>query len=108
MKPIELRVNCCSHDCSSRNAVSEVRGRGHHFRPPVSVRRIIAAGDDSRREDGEGLRMTAAHTFKRRKATVEDELKIANVTLSKDKSGKLLGLGQKLGLARQIANEKVL
>jgi hypothetical protein len=52
--------------------------------------------------------VSAALTFNGREATVEDQLKIAKVTLSEDEGGKLLGLGLELGLARQIAGEEVL
>lgn len=48
------------------------------------------------------------HTLERREATVKDQLEIAKVTLSQDDGGQLLGLGEKLGLAGQIAGEKVL
>jgi hypothetical protein len=47
-------------------------------------------------------------TFKRREATVKDKLKIAKVSLAEGKSRKLLSLRLELGLARQVASEKVL
>lgn len=50
----------------------------------------------------------AAHTFKRREATVKNKLKIAKVSLAEGKSRKLLSLRLELGLARQVAGEKVL
>jgi hypothetical protein len=50
----------------------------------------------------------AAHTFKRRETTVKDKLKIAKVSLAEGKSRKLLSLRLELGLARQVASEKVL
>jgi hypothetical protein len=49
-----------------------------------------------------------AHTFERREATVEDQLKIAKVSLAESKSGEFLRLSLELGLARQIASEEVL
>lgn len=51
---------------------------------------------------------TKIHTLKRRETTVKDQLEIAKVTLSKDDSGQLLRLSEKLGLAGQIAGEEVL
>lgn len=65
---------------------------------------IITAGGKPNRH---GLE-EAAHTFKRRKATIKDKLKIAKVSLAEGKSRKLLSLRLKLGLARQVAGEKVL
>lgn len=47
-------------------------------------------------------------TFERREATVEDQLKIAKVSLAESKSRELLRLSLELGLARQIASEEVL
>jgi hypothetical protein len=47
-------------------------------------------------------------TFKRRETTVKDKLKIAKVSLAEGKSRKLLSLRLELGLARQVASEKVL
>jgi hypothetical protein len=65
---------------------------------------IIAAGGKPNRHELE----EAAHTFKRREATVEDKLKIAKVSLAEGKSRKLLSLRLELGLARQVTSEKVL
>lgn len=48
------------------------------------------------------------HTFQRRETTIEDQLEIAKVTLRQGEGGKLLGLSQELGLARQIAGKEVL
>lgn len=46
-------------------------------------------------------------TFKWRKATVEDQLEIAKLTLSQDEGSKRLGLGGELIVTRGIAGEQV-
>jgi hypothetical protein len=52
--------------------------------------------------------LLSQETFERREATVEDQLKIAKVSLAESKSRELLRLSLELGLARQIASEEVL
>lgn len=47
-------------------------------------------------------------TFKWRKATVEDQLEIAKLTLSQDERSERLGLGGELIVTRGIAGEQVL
>lgn len=47
-------------------------------------------------------------TFKWRKATVEDQLKIAKLTLSQDERSERLGLSCELIVTRSIAGEQVL
>lgn len=48
------------------------------------------------------------HTFKRREATVENQLKIAKLTLGEEQGRESLGLSLKLSMARGIASDQVL
>lgn len=52
--------------------------------------------------------LLSQETFERGEATIEDQLKIAKVSLAESKSGELLSLSFELGLARQVASEEVL
>lgn len=47
-------------------------------------------------------------TFKRREATVEDQLEITKLALGQDKSSERLGLSRELIVTRGIAGEQVL
>lgn len=48
------------------------------------------------------------HTFEGREATIEDQLEIAEVTLSQGEGRESLSLGLELGLAGQVASEEIL
>lgn len=95
-------MNCASIDVLIKDLVANVRGRR-------CGGGVIARARHHHRGGGNKSSLPSAPlTFNGREATVEDQLKIAEVTLSEDEGGELLGLGLELGLARQIAGEEVL
>ena len=59
-------------------------------------------------QTGPGYKKNTKHTLKRRETTVENQLKIAKLTLGEEKGGKSLGLSRELSMAREIASDQVL
>lgn len=59
-------------------------------------------------DQGRGEMSWVSLTFKRREATVEDQLEITKLALGQDKSSERLGLSRELIVTRGIAGEQVL
>jgi hypothetical protein len=47
-------------------------------------------------------------TFQRRETAIEQQLEIAQLALAEEQSRQGLGLGRKLGMARQVSRDQVL
>lgn len=91
-------MNCSSIDVLIKDLVAKVRGRRCGGGVIARARHHHRGGGTS--QASAPALVSAALTFNGRETTVEDQLKIAKVTLSEDEGGKLLGLGLELGLAR--------